>query len=42
MVPGREDVGHGKVREGGLVPEIIHPGDRSLSFQECGRPGPTA
>ena len=28
MIPGRKDVDHGPVGEGGVVPDRIHPGDR--------------
>ena len=42
MVPGREDVEHGLVGEGGAVPDGIHPGDVSSSLQERDHTGPTA
>ena len=42
LVLGWEEVEHGQVGEGGTVPDGLHPGDRSLSLQERGCPGPTA
>ena len=42
MVPGWEDVEHGPGREGGAVPDILHPRDKLLSLYECGHLVPTA
>ena len=38
----REDVEHGTAGEVGAVPDRLHPGYISLSFQERRRLGPTA
>ena len=39
---GREDVEHDPGREGGEVPDVLHPEDGSPSLLECVRPGPQA
>ena len=42
MVPGQEDVGHGLGREGGEVPDVLHPRDGLLYLLECVRLVPYA
>ena len=42
LVSGQEDVEHGLVGEISAVPDILYPGNVSLSLQECFRPGPKA